>query len=180
MRLAARLMLVAVVGVGMVLMAIGRLVLWPRLDRVTHSDAVVVLSGDHGERLRTGLDLVERGVAPTLVLLGAPDLPAADALCSTHDASRSFEVVCLRPNPDPDTRGQARAAAALAAERRWRRLAVVTSTQHVERARLLFDRCFSGELKVVGAELPPEVDDAAALRHEWLGIIHANLLTRAC
>ncbi len=180
MRLALRLVLVAAIGVGMVVIGVGGLVLWPRLDLPPGADAVVVLSGDHGERLRTGLELVERDVAPTLVLVGAPDFPAADAVCSTDDASRSFEVVCLRPNPDPNTRGQARATAALAAQRRWRTLAVVTSKQHVERARLMFDRCFPGELDVVGAELPPQVDRTQTLAHEWLGLVHAVFVSRGC
>lgn len=180
MRLALRLAVVAAAVLSVVLAAAAGFVLWPRLDAPTDGDAVIVLSGDHGERLRAAVAMMERGQAPTLVLLGAPDFPAADALCSSDDSSRSYEVLCVRPHPDPNTRGQARAAAALAADRHWRTLVIVTSKRHVERARMLFDRCFSGELRVVGADAPPDVDLSRALHHEWLGLLHAAFLTRGC
>lgn len=157
--------------------AAGAMVLRPRLDEATSADAVVVLSGDHGERLEAGLELMEQDVAATLVLVGAPDFAEADVLCRDM---QDYEVVCLRPEPDPNTRGQARAVTALANTRAWRSLAIVTSTQHVTRARLLFDRCFRGDVAMIGAELPPEVSRRQAIAHEWLGLVHAVTLARGC
>lgn len=155
----------------------GVMVVRPRLDKPTTADAVVVPSGDHRERLAAAISLMEREVAPILVLVGAPDFAEADAMCRDQHA---YEVVCLRPSPDPDTRGQAGAVGALAARRGWRSLAVVTSIQHVTRARLLFDRCFSGDLEMMGAELPPEVDKPQFIGHEWLGLLHTIAFTRGC
>lgn len=167
------IVLASAVAVG----AAGVAVLRPRLDQATSANAVVVLSGDHGERLVAGLELMERDVAPTLVLVGAPDFAEADALCRDM---QDYEVVCLRPEPDPNTRGQARAVTALANTRAWRSLAIVTSTQHVTRARLLFDRCFQGELAMIGADLPPEANRRRAIAHEWLGLVHAATFARGC
>lgn len=157
--------------------AAGVTVLRPRLDEPTNADAIVVPSGDHGERLKAALALMRRDVAPTLVLVGAPDFPEAGAVCR---GDLAFEVICLRPRPDPNTRGQAQAVTALAGSRAWRSLAVVTSIQHVTRARLLFDRCFDGDLEVMGVEPPPLIDISSSVEHEWFGYLHAVLLTKGC
>ncbi|MGI8901477.1 MAG: YdcF family protein [Nocardioides sp.] len=149
---------------------------WPATDDPRKADAVVVLSGDHGERLGRAKELVAAGVAPTLVLAGAPDRAENLDMCAGRT---SFDVVCLRPEPD-NTRTEAAATAELARSRNWRALVVVTSTSHVARARLIFDRCFAGSLQVVGADPPT---GSAALRrariHEWFGMVHV-LGSRDC
>ena len=48
-------------------------------------------------------------------------------------------------------RGEARAVARMAAARGWRSVLVVTSTYHVTRARLLFDRCVAAHVWVTGS-----------------------------
>jgi len=136
-----------------------------------------VLSGDHGERLEAALNLIRRGVAPTLVLDGEPDSAQARDLCQ---GGQAYEVVCLRPRPD-NTRAEAQAGARLASDRRWNRLVVVTTTAHVTRARLLFARCHRGSLAVVGTS--PPYGWRTALRplvHEVLGTAYALTLGRGC
>ena len=125
--------------------------LFPRDDTLGRADAVVVLSGDHGQRLAKALQLMHRGVAPTLVLDGTPDFEQVLELC--RGASQAFEVVCLRPDPD-STRYEARAAGRLASERGWRKMVVLTTSHHITRAGMLFRRCFGGEVKTVGATPP--------------------------
>ncbi len=152
-------------------------VLWPHRDHPDRADAVVVLSGDHGERLALAKRILQAGVAPTLVMAGSPDSLEAEQLCQ---GGRSFEVVCLRPEPD-STRAEARATAALASRRHWRTVVVVTSTQHVTRARLLFSRCLTGRLQVVGANLPFGGFLAVQARvHEVLGLLYARIWARGC
>lgn len=154
-----------------------RAVLWPHADEVVHADALVVLSGDHGERLARAKELMARGVAPTLVLAGAPDSSEVLRLCG---GGQDFEVVCLRPEPD-STRAEARATAALAARRGWRTVVVVTSVPHVSRARLLFRRCFRGRTQVVGAALPYGGRLAVQARvHEVVGLLYAWTWARGC
>lgn len=153
------------------------LFVWPRTGHPPHADAVVVLSGDHGERLPAALGLMKRGVAPTLVLDGTPDFALWLRLCQE---AQTFEVVCLRPDPD-GTRAEAKDAGRLAEGRRWKRVVVVTTTYHVTRAGLLFRRCFDGGVAAVGAHPPYGWSDSARqILHEWLGVIHAMTLARSC
>lgn len=111
---------------------------------------MILLSGDHGERQTLALRLLEEAVAPTLVLVGTSDGGVEKDLCS---APKSFEVVCVRLNPD-STRNEARATAELAEQRGWRSLVVVTSTPHATRAHMLFSRCFDGSVATLGAWPP--------------------------
>lgn len=153
--------------------ATARLFVWPSSHVPGRADAVVVLSGDRGERLAKGLELMRAGVAPTLVLNGTPDSQQVIDLCL---GGQPFEVVCLRPNPD-STRHEARAAARLVTERGWRTLALVTSTVHLTRAGLLFRRCVDATVHSVNARRQP---DLSLVVHEWGGVLHALFVARAC
>lgn len=152
------------------------MVVWPSMEEPKKADAVVLLSGD-GARLPGALRLMERGLAPTLVFVGKPDVAAVFALCK---APQAFEVVCLWPRPD-NTRTEARAASELAHARRWQSMVLVTSRYHVTRARLLFSRCFDGTVEAIGD--PPDYGPRFArrqIRHEWLGLVHASVVARRC
>lgn len=142
-------------------------------DPVTHADAVVVLFGGRA-RLPVGVRLVERGIAPLLVVSeGADRRWRAPGLCSRRDIG----VLCPLPAA-ASTRGEARMIGRLARERSWDSLVVVTSRFHLFRAGLLIRRCFGGRLAMVGARnpvwrLPVEV----AL--EWAKLARAEIL-RGC
>lgn len=120
-------------------------------DRVAKADAVLVLAGQK-KRLPVALELVERGVAPVLVISDGldPRWTQANRLCRFGDPER---ILCPRPEPY-STRGEARLAARLARERGWDSLVVVSSRFHLFRARLLFERCFAGRLGFVGSPNP--------------------------
>ena len=157
--------------------ATARLFLWPPTDQPDNVDAVVVLSGDHGERMRRALELMADGVAPTLVHAGTPDSGQVLDLCA---GGQSFEVVCLMPDPD-STRAEARAVTLLAKTRGWDSIAVVTSNFHVTRAGMLFRRCFDGDLKMVGPEASFTVKTRLLqLVNEWAGLTEALLIERGC
>jgi uncharacterized SAM-binding protein YcdF (DUF218 family) len=111
------------------------------------------------------------------VFAGTPDTEAGVAVCRDP---QPFEVICLTPSPD-STRNEARATGQLAAERHWKRLLVVTTRYHVARARLLFHRCFAGEVEAIGEY--PHLGKLFARRlvvHEWVGLLHATALARDC
>ncbi|MDP8975147.1 MAG: YdcF family protein [Actinomycetota bacterium] len=171
------------VGVALALVAAlaattARLFIWPESGHAPRVDAVVVLSGDTGERMATARRLVEVGAAPVLVHAGTPDSQEVVRLCA--GGGQAFEVVCLRPIPD-STRAEAQATARLAAARGWRSVTVVTSSPHVTRARLLFRRCFDAQVDVVAA-WPPLSTRVwfGQLVHEWGGVIHALAFARSC
>lgn len=118
-------------------------------DEAGRADAVIVLAGETG-RLPVALELLERGVAPVLVISDGldPRWTKANRLCRFGERRR---FLCARPSPY-STRGEARLAARLARQNGWRSLVVVSSRFHLFRARRLFERCFAGELRFVGAE----------------------------
>jgi uncharacterized SAM-binding protein YcdF (DUF218 family) len=114
-------------------------------DAPGHADVVVVLSGDK-KRLAPALELVRRGVAPTLAI---SSVDRSKHWTQAQELCRTGEALCFDAVPY-STQGEARTVARLARERHWRSVVVVTSRFHVTRARMLFRRCWKGPLWVVG------------------------------
>jgi len=132
------------------------------------ADAVVVLGG-RLDRVPVGLELLARGDAPVLVVFNDGGVFEGEV--------DGAEVIALRPDP-PTTRGEARMVGALAREREWHSLVVVSSGYHLFRARLIFRRAFKGELRMVGARsargrLPLDVGT------ELLKLVYALTLRRS-
>jgi len=154
------------------------LFLWPPTDSPRRADALVILGpGREGERLTKGLELLERGVAPVVVVSHSrrpAHWPLERSLCA-RARSRCFLA-------DPfTTRGEAREVARLAAANHWRHVVVVTSSYHVVRARLLYRRCLDGGVSVVGAD--PRTPLSRLVRsivHEWGGLAYALTFARDC
>lgn len=134
------------------------------------ADAVVVL-GNFDGRLSRGLELIDEGAAPVLVVSGGED-----DIC---DVRAGYEVRC--PVPEPfSTQGEARMVRRLAAEEGWESIIVVTSTHHITRARLLFDRCFDGDVQMADAGTTYDRGHRPMkILHEWGGLGHA-LISRGC
>ena len=132
------------------------LFVWPPAESGTpaHADAIVVLSGDSA-RLPRAERLVRERVAPVLLISSVartPDWAAAETLCHSG-RYESAHVLCVNAVPY-STRGEAETFSRLARGKGWRSLVVVTSTYHLTRAEVLFRRCFSGKLSMVGAGSP--------------------------
>jgi uncharacterized SAM-binding protein YcdF (DUF218 family) len=156
------------------------LFVWPPSDVPAHADAVVAFSGDHGERLATGLRLIRRHVASSLVLPhgnSAEWPPEARVLC-THP--QSFEVFCPMPPAPFNTQAEAQTIATLARSHRWRRIVMVTSTFHVARARLLLQRCYHGSIYIAAAVPVRGRIQARVLWHEWRGLAWSLVVKRSC
>jgi uncharacterized SAM-binding protein YcdF (DUF218 family) len=173
LRALALIALVLVIGAA----ATARFFIWPLTDRPGRADAVVVLSGDHGERMAEARRLLAEGVAPTLVHAGEPDSPEVVRLCTNQ---QDFEVVCLHPAPD-NTRAEARAVGRLVETRAWRSAVVVTSSQHVTRAGILFRRCLEAEVRVVEAR--PSLSFSGwwhSVWHEWIRVVYVLVVSRSC
>lgn len=158
------LLLIAVVLVAALAVASVRLFILYDDDEVTQADAVLVLAGEK-RRLPVGLELVERGVAPMLVISDGfdPRWTQANRLCRFGDPAK---VVCPRPDPH-STRGEAQMAAELAREHGWGSLVVVSSRFHLFRARTLFERCLDAELAFVGSP-NPGLRLPIAVTAEWI------------
>lgn len=156
-----------------------RLFVLPPTPSIEAPDAIVVLSGGHGERLRTALELSAQHPAATLVISngGRPGWPAANLLC----AGTVPATACFRPNPQT-TAGEARAVARLAREANWQQVAVVTSTYHATRASVLMRQCLTSDVVVVpsGYGHITTVERARAALREVVSTSAALTVSRAC
>lgn len=156
-----------------------RLFVWPATPNVDAPDAIVVLSGGHGERLRVALDLSARHPDATLVISNGsrPGWPAANALCSGTMPT----TACFRPDPQT-TAGEARAVGRLAHEANWRQVAVVTSSYHVARTSILMRQCLAADVIVLPAGYGhiTSVERARAALREVVSTSAALTVRRAC
>ncbi len=125
-------------GLAATVIALGvRLFLLPASDTVVAADAVVVLPDSGQAGLQEGLGLVNAQVSSTLVVLGGAErIGGAERLCTGHDA---VEVLC--PAVAAQTREQARALAALVAERGWTAVVLVAARTEISRDTLQVSRC---------------------------------------
>ena len=114
-------------------------------DDPPHVDAIVVLAGSRS-RLPVALDLLHRGVAPTLAISRDPGDRERARLCRLPP----LHAFCFQARPY-STRGEARAIARFARKRGWRSVAIVSSRFHLFRVRLLVRRCTDVRLELVPA-----------------------------
>ena len=145
-----RVILPALAVTAVLLGGYGWWVGWAGDDELPPSaDAVVVHAGQR-HRLRLALRLMDEEVAPVLVLFyGETGYPGdGPELCLNRRTP--YEVLCPEPNSQ-DTAGEARALAALAEEREWNSVVVVTSDYHLRRARYLDRKCTDIDIAGVSA-----------------------------
>ena len=154
--------------------ATARLFVWPPSDRPSRVDAVVALGGDPGQRrAKQAVALARAGYAPVAVISLGGVVPAP-----CPGPVPGVRVICFRAHP-LDTRGEARAVAALARAHHWRRLIVVSERSQTTRARLIFERCTPARLVMV-----PVADPLSHLPYdvlyEWGALLKALVLYRSC
>jgi uncharacterized SAM-binding protein YcdF (DUF218 family) len=155
------------------------LFVWYPTDSPGRADAVVVLSGGRDSRLDPAIRLVERHVAPLLVISGAgydPEWATARALCA-HGA-KGFRVLCFDPHPY-STRGEAEEIGRLARRRGWTRIDVVTSHYHVFRAGIIVRRCYRRHLAMIGTPTDAATTFVAVFS-EWAKLVYHLTIQRGC
>lgn len=160
-----------------------------RLPLPEQADAVVMLGGtlDYGPRERLGLnvgepadriltavELVREGRAPILVLSSAPYLLQAE----TRGDSELIESWLRKWRLPPgelvrlplcrNTHDEALETAALATQRGWKRLILVTSAYHLRRAEAAFRQAGLTNLACVGCDFQGADPTEGTL--EWTGI----------
>lgn len=132
-------------GLGFVVLAflgVGAVLAWftvnPRVDSAPNVDALLVLATQTGAQ-EEGHRLGAEGVTD-LLIVSIPE-GAINWLCS--DPPPDTEVVCFSPDPTT-TQGEAIVGAEIARQHGAENLGIVTYDHHMERARLLVDRCWDG------------------------------------
>lgn len=146
----------------------------PRHDTIGAVDAVIVLGGGAGERLALGRELADEREVPLVLSAEAIDEGARSGL--TCDV----EVVCLEPVP-VTTAGEARTTRSLADQRGWDRIAVATSSYHVNRTRMLFGQCHGPRVDVFGVRASGSfATDLYRYTRELAGRIAGATIRRAC
>jgi hypothetical protein len=155
------------------LVATSVLFVWPATDQPRHVDGILSLNGNNeGSRFDTTVALAEKGYAPVLLF-------SQGAANTTCPKVRKVSVVCFAPNPD-QTIGEIKFGAEYARRHGWHSLMIVSGRAQVTEARLLMERCFSGQIVMVPAprvyltQLPLEII------HEWGGLAKAVLSDERC
>ena len=135
---------------------------WVVDEPLEPAQAIVVLAGDnrHGERVRRGVELLQAGLAPRLVLSGtslranfsetklmeqdalALGATPAQLLLAPHDANSTVEeALALQPE---------------LAQHNLRKIIVVTSNFHTRRARLIFRSIYQKRATQVQVSAAPD------------------------
>ncbi|MGM7668528.1 hypothetical protein [Microbacterium sp. A93] len=133
----AGLVVIVFLGVGAVL---AWLTVNPRVNAAPQVDALIVLAtqaGAHDEARR----LAEEGVTDLLLVSTPENAPAS--LCQESPGGATVE--CFAPDP-VTTQGEAIVGTELARQHGVQSLGVLTFDHHIERSRMLMDRCWDGEL----------------------------------
>jgi hypothetical protein len=168
---------IVAVAVALVLVAMAvfeiRLYVVPTSDRRGPTDAVVVLGGG------TFIDRLHAAGALLAQYPGAVEVVSTPGRLGCPDPyPGAASIICFRPDP-ATTQGEARAAAALAAQYGWKHITVVTTADQVWRARLRFSRCWSGDLSVVRASTSI-VTRLFSMPYETAATIKAEVFQRSC
>lgn len=132
----------------------------PKTDPLRRADAIFILGG-YGDRKAYGFSLYDGGWAPNVVVSNLVQAQSADVTIwiDTWCTSQTFGSDYLPefrpwptstkfcPKPTPSTVvGEARAIRDLAQQHGWRTVIVVTTRPNVALARMIFRRCFSGNV----------------------------------
>jgi uncharacterized SAM-binding protein YcdF (DUF218 family) len=157
----------------------------PTVDGPVRSDAIVMFGGA-GDRFGEAVRLAEDGWADVVVVsdprAGGARYTRFGSFCR-NDGSRpgypvhDYEAICFDPETDT-TRGEARYVAAMAEERGWHRITLVTTTDQATRARMLLGRCWDGE--VASVVVPTDEARLGRVAYEWGAWLRANLQRRGC
>ncbi|MGI6285968.1 YdcF family protein [Neomoorella humiferrea] len=130
-------------------------------DKDLHpADVIIVLSGEQGERVATGVKLYQEGLAPRLLMTGGPvewNVAAADIMAEQAKFLGVPEKDIVLEKRATSTYENALCSLNILKKNVWHSAIVVTSPYHLRRTRLAFNNAFRGSgirLSFYGAEDP--------------------------
>jgi len=149
------------------------LFVFPPTDQPGHVDGILSFNGsDEGARAALAVSLAKKGYGS--VLLFSQGAASTDTSCPKVPR---VPVVCF-VDVSNNTRGEAEWAGRYAKRHHWKSLMIVPGRAQATRARLLTERCFSGQVIVVPASEPrPALSE---IIHQWGGLLYALFIHRGC
>lgn len=135
---------------------------WVVDEPLEPAQAIVVLAGDNreGQRVRRGVELLQAGLAPRLVLSGASlRSNFSEAKLMEQDAlafGAQPEQLLPAPHDADSTLEEALALRAVLARHNFRNIIVVTSNYHTRRARLIFRGVYQKQGTIVRVSAAPD------------------------
>ncbi len=166
-----------------------RAVFYPVIQQPVSSDALLVL-GPVDEKMELAVQLVRDGVADTLLISDQYLVDEGSGGCRPEvnyllehlgalDASFPAKIICFRPDP-VTTQGEALFLRDMGTDLGWSSVTVVSYTPHVERARILLNRCWDGELAVTAVDQPMSTSEAIGTYFYQSGAMVKTLFTPKC
>ncbi|MCB2209676.1 YdcF family protein [bacterium] len=131
-----------IVILTILLMAVGAILIVA--DPVDKVNAVVVLSGDDGDRLDLALYMLEKDFVSSLILTNTNNTANAALRQEAIDGGFSPSRISLTSDRVDSTVEEAEAVRALVEGKHWSDLMVVTDPYHSLRTRLIFRDVFAG------------------------------------
>jgi len=165
------------IGLAFVVVSVAvtaRVFVWPALQPLPErADAIIELAGPRDlDRDRVALELAREHRAPVLIQSTRP----GDTACLPPVPGVRIECFYADPNT---TRGEARYIGAIAAQRHWHSVILVTTPDQAWRANLRVSRCFAGT--VYNATAPLRWNDwFRQIPYQWLASIKALTIQRTC
>lgn len=128
----------------------------PRPAGDERTDAVVVLTGGSG-RLERGFELVERGLAPQMLVSGVARTVREVELAEAYEVDPELLECCVDLGREAfDTRSNADEVARWAERRRIGRIRLVTNDLHMPRARYELRKRVGDSLDIVADAVPSD------------------------
>ncbi len=139
------------------------------------ADAVVALAGSDNT-LAAARTLLGGGIAPTLVV--SAERSSRDATRTRLCRSKPNDVVCVYAGPYSSVE-EARAISALARNRGWDTIVLVTSDYETLRAERAFERCGDFRVATYGVD-EPWWRTAVGIPLEWVKLAVSETVRRRC
>jgi len=128
-----------------------------QISQIERGDAIVVLTGG-GNRIRTGVGLLQDGFAKRLLITGVYRYTTEAAIRSRVAASVSLFDCCIDIDRHAlDTLGNAEYTAEWVQKWKFGKLIVVTSNYHMPRSLILMQRAMPDVTLIPAPVLPPDL-----------------------
>ena len=153
-------------------------VLLPRAAGDERTDTVVVLTGGSG-RIERGLEILQRGLAPRMLISGVERTVRPIELAEAYEVSpRLFECCIVLGRESFDTRSNADEVKRWVERRGIRSIRLVTHDLHMPRARYELRKRVGDELTIVADAVPtnPDLADIFIEYNKYLLGVAADLI----